>query len=209
MCTSFRLNVAGNAELQALIDEVCARHSAQGEAIQRPLFEADLHPDDEVLTIAREGEVAGPSLMRWGLPGFSGRNPIVNARSETAALKPLFAAALESRRCLVPATGFYEWDASRKRHLFTPVDGGVLYMAAIFSRYDGVPRCCVLTCAASPSVAEVHDRMPLIIPAEQRGLWLRDPSAYHGLLSVAAPALHHEPAPAAHLRVPEEQERLL
>lgn len=195
MCTSFRLDVKESAELQVLIDELLRRHALEPGYEQRTLFDCDLHPDDEVLTIAREGEVSGAQLMRWGLPGFSGRKPIVNARRETIAIKPLFSAALESRRCLVPATGFYEWDSSRMRHVFTAVDGSPLYFAGVFSRYDGVPRCCILTTAADEDVAPIHDRMPLIIPAEQRNLWLRDPQAYRGLLTVEQPCLQHRPSP--------------
>lgn len=195
MCTSFRLDVKDNAELQALIDELLCRHASEPGYEQHTSFNRDLHPDDEVLTIAREGEVSSTQLMRWGLPGFSGRKPIVNVRRETIAIKPLFSASLESRRCLVPATGFYEWDTAKMRHVFTAPDGSPLYFAGVFSRYDGVPRCCILTTSANEDVAPIHDRMPLIVPAEQRNLWLHDPQAYRGLLTVEQPHLQHQPSP--------------
>lgn len=140
------------------------------------------------------------TLMRWGLPGFKSGRSIVNARSESAAEKPLFADALASRRCLVPATGFYEWDAAKRRYRFSLPDADELYMAAFFSPYRDGPRCCILTTSPNASVVPIHDRMPVVLGREQLEPWLYDDDAVAGILASRPPVLEVTSAPSARQR---------
>ncbi len=101
------------------------------------------------------------SLARWGL-----RGKFVNLRAETAASK-----FRTSGRCLVPASGFYEWQstAGRKQpYYFFPVDDPLLGFAALWER----DTCTLITTDASGEVRKVHDRMPLIVPRENYAAWL-------------------------------------
>ena len=127
-------------------------------------------------------------IMRWGFPSawvardgkdpWQGR-PLINARAEEALGKRTWAEPLRQRRCILPCTGFYEWLTRGKRKLpvwFEPSRTDVLSMAGIWSEFerDGQAQACVsvLTIAANPRVAPVHDRMPVFVPVSLRERWL-------------------------------------
>lgn len=146
-------------------------------------------------------------VMRWGLvphwakdPGVGSR--LINARAETVATKPAFRDAVARRRCLLPADGWYEWQpcatsGTRKQPFFiTPADGSGLAMAGVWSTWraadaepDAPPlvTCAVLTTEAVGPLAEIHDRMPLVLPAQTWEDWLNPDSADPGRL-LAAPS---------------------
>jgi putative SOS response-associated peptidase YedK len=117
----------------------------------------------------------------WGL-GRSGSGLVVNARSETADRTALFREAFREGRCLVPADGFFEWRRERgvnQPYLFRREDGGLLLMAGL--RRGG--RFVVLTEESKEAVAEIHDRMPVLLEGERARGWLAQ-----GML-VSAPGL--------------------
>ena len=123
--------------------------------------------------------------MRWGLvpPWYkkpSGGPLLINARSETVAEKPAFRTAVRERRCLVPATGFYEWERIDKQTplpwYVTRADGEAMVFAGLWQDWgDGEERMstvAVLTCAANAQMARIHDRLPVILEPADWGLWL-------------------------------------
>ncbi|MEU4790409.1 SOS response-associated peptidase [Micromonospora tulbaghiae] len=125
------------------------------------------------------------SLGRWGLlPQWSrsaaGAARMINARAETVATSRAYAPSFARRRCLVPADGWYEWvrlaDGRRQPYFMTPRDGSVLAFAGIWSVWEsaGAARLTfsVLTTAAVGELAEVHDRMPLLLSPERWAGWL-------------------------------------
>ncbi|MGY1847761.1 SOS response-associated peptidase [Blastococcus sp. SYSU DS1021] len=127
--------------------------------------------------------------VRWGLvPSWakdvSVGNRMLNARAESLTEKPAFRSAARSRRCLVPADGWYEWakrlDSPAKQPYFiTPEDGSVLAMAGLWEVWgkgeDRLYTCTVVTSPATGALAEIHDRMPLVLPRERWAEWL-DPA---------------------------------
>jgi putative SOS response-associated peptidase YedK len=147
-------------------------------------------PGDEVLAVTtdREGAPRG-DLLRWGLvPSWSkgpgGALKMINARVETVAERPAFRRAFERYRCLVVADGFYEWrrqPAGPKQPFhITPAAGGAFAFAGLWSIWYGendqkLRTCTILTTAASTAIAPLHDRMPVILAAEDEAEWL-DPS---------------------------------
>jgi putative SOS response-associated peptidase YedK len=104
----------------------------------------------------------------------------INARSETAATKPAFRDPLTSRRCLVPADGFYEWlrTGKAKQPYCFEVDGGALFaFAGLWDRWKNASRqwvksCSILTTTANAVTSSVHDRMPVILDRADYDLWL-------------------------------------
>jgi putative SOS response-associated peptidase YedK len=125
------------------------------------------------------------SLVCWGLvPSWakdsSGAAGMINARSETASTKPAYRDALKSRRCLIPADGFYEWKrvAKAKQPYCFEVDEGQLFaFAGIWDRWRGadgkvLETCSILTTAPNAVAAEIHDRMPVILGSDAYDLWL-------------------------------------
>jgi len=105
---------------------------------------------------------------------------MINARSETVATKPAFREPIEKRRCLVPADGFYEWQRSGKGkqpYCFEVVDGELFAFAGLWDRWrapDGsvLESCTILTTTPNQLLADVHDRMPVILAPNDYDLWL-------------------------------------
>jgi putative SOS response-associated peptidase YedK len=149
------------------------------------------------------------ALLRWGLippwatdPGIGNR--LLNARAETVADKPSFRSAFRQRRCLIPASGFYEWQQAGRRkqpYFIRPRDGRLFALAGLWERWQGpdgtVETCAVLTTGANELMRPLHERMPVILGPESDGLWL-DPltpaDALRGLL-VPYPAERMEACP--------------
>jgi putative SOS response-associated peptidase YedK len=128
------------------------------------------------------------SLMRWGLiPSWtkdsSGSASMINARLETASTKPAFRDALKSRRCLIPADGFYEWkrDGKTKQPFCFEVNQGQLFaFAGLWERWkdpngNWIKTCSILTTTPNVVTSGVHDRMPVILDPDSYDLWL-DPA---------------------------------
>lgn len=127
--------------------------------------------------------------MRWGLVPFWAKEPgigsrMINARAETVAEKPAFRRAFRSRRCLVPASGFYEW--KRAAHGKTPYyihlpDAPLFAFAGLYETWRDpqgaeMQTYTIITTAANDLMAPLHDRMPVILHAEDEDRWL-DPDA--------------------------------
>jgi putative SOS response-associated peptidase YedK len=140
-----------------------------------PLFE----PNDNIAPSARVLAVrsAGATLLRWGLKG-----KMHNVRSETAAGK--FARAYAAGRCLLPASGFYEWKrvgAGKQPFFVRPARGGLFAFAGLWERGE----CAVLTVEANETLRPIHHRMPAIIAGGDYARWL---GGEDGLLVPAADA---------------------
>ena len=136
----------------------------------------------------RSGEAGRECVrLRWGLVAPWAKDTKVapiNARAETAADKPTFRHALRKRRCLVPASGFYEWlalagEKRKQPYCFRPGDERPWAFAALWERWQGpdgpVESCAILTTGANELVRPVHDRMPVILPRQHWAGWL-DPT---------------------------------
>ncbi|TVS04077.1 MAG: SOS response-associated peptidase [Rhodobacteraceae bacterium] len=148
--------------------------------------------------ISREGNRhMGP--MRWGfLPHWYKTETdgplLINARAETIAEKPAFRAAARARRCLIPASGFYEWtkdeEGNRLPWYIQPAEGEMLVFAGVWQVWERDERrhvtCAIVTCAASTEIEHIHHRMPVILAPEDWALWLGE--AGHGAASLMRPA---------------------
>lgn len=137
--------------------------------------------------------------MRWGFVPAWYQSPtdgplIINARSETVAEKPAFRDAVRERRCLIPASGFYEWTAGpggvRLPYYITRADGGVMVMAGIWQDWNGMASCAVVSTHAGPGMAGIHDREPVMVERADWPLWLGEAGKGAALLMKAsAPGL--------------------
>lgn len=146
------------------------------------------------------------ATVRFGLvPWWSREMPrstsLINARVETAAEKPVFRDAFRLRRCLVPASGFYEWQSvarggARQPFFIRRRDGAPFAIAAVWDRWrspDGsaLESCALLTTAPNSLLEPIHDRMPAIVPPERYADWLatgeRDVDALRALLRPSLP----------------------
>ena len=163
------------------------------------------HPRDEEGTPDPDTVERTLRMVRWGLVPSWAKDPkggarMINARSETAAQKPAFRRALNARRCLIPADGWYEWQRGPRTHkqpYYTHYgDGSSLAMAGLWEFWkpkddpDGEYPDGLVTARCSPPtavgpLAQVHDRMPLVLPPSAWDAWL-DPDAHADDEPVAA-----------------------
>ncbi len=145
---------------------------------------------------------------RWGLVPTWAKDPSIgakmfNARSETVAQKPSFRSAFAKRRCLVPASGYYEWQArpeGKQPHFIRPADHAPLAFAGLWeTRGEGDERTftfSILTTAARGDMATIHDRQPVMLRPEERDAWLDHDATPDELMDViAAPAPDLETTP--------------
>ena len=192
MCGRYVLK---QAELQALLRRL---------GIPDPRGFADRHniaPTNAVPVIRRRGrETPEAAALQWGLvPGWAkdaaGGARLANARAEGIAEKLSFRDAFRRRRCVVPASGFYEWQTLGGRKFpwyFTRRDGAPLLLAGIWDRWEGptgnpLETFALVTTEPNAVVAKLHDRMPVILPEESLAAWLEpepaDPAALRRLLA--------------------------
>jgi putative SOS response-associated peptidase YedK len=142
-------------------------------------------PTQPVPIVRISERALGFALVRWGLIPAWVKDPrgfslLINARGETIAEKPAFRNAMQRRRCLFPADGFYEWKAEpdRRRPYFSrPRAGGPIAFAGLWETWMGpngeeVDTACIVTTRANRTLAPIHDRMPVVIAPEAFDLWL-------------------------------------
>ncbi|MEI8215818.1 MAG: SOS response-associated peptidase [Eubacteriales bacterium] len=142
------------------------------------VFPGDTAP---VLISGSSGNVI-PWLMEWGFPKWDNKGLIINSRAETVDEKPMFRELVKYNRCLIPATGYFEWEKKedtkeKTKHLIKLESGKMLYMAGIYNRIldsAGIEKevFTIITTEANEYVIPIHDRMPLIIEGESRKIWL-------------------------------------
>ena len=168
----------------------------------------NIAPGDEVVTVTttKDGEPRG-SLLRWGLVPFWAKDPkvgykMINARAETIAEKPAFRDALKTRRCLIVADGFYEWQknpalprAKKQPFHITRADGAPFAFAGLWASWHGtgdeaLRSCTIITTDANDRLRDIHDRMPVILPdqdAEEAWLEHGTPPELLGELLIPLP----------------------
>jgi putative SOS response-associated peptidase YedK len=146
-------------------------------------------PSQGVAAVLQKGGERRLELLRWGLIPSWADDPqigsrMINARAETAPEKPSFRRAFRERRCLIPADGFYEWkrtNGAKQPYYIRMKEGRPFAFAGLWEgwRDDGSPEirsCTILTTRPNALAGEIHDRMPVILPAGSYDAWL-DPEA--------------------------------
>ena len=136
----------------------------------------NIAPSAQVL-IVRNDEAA---MVRWGLVPRWARDPAIgvkmkNARAESIAEKPSFREAYRKRRCLIPANGFYEWKSESGRNLpyYVYPSGGALFaFAGLWEQWNDLQTCTIITTQANDKMAEVADRMPVVVSPAEYSDWL-------------------------------------
>jgi putative SOS response-associated peptidase YedK len=192
MCSRFVLNHSSSL-LQQWYSVVCVpdiepRYNiAPGNAVQ-------------TLRATAEGHCMGP--MRWGFIPAWAEDPVSapmlhNARCETVAEKPMFRHALRTRRCLIPASGFYEWKAAPRQKFKRPFflslrDGNPLSFAGLWEvattgHSQILETCTIVTSKANALVEAIHHRMPVLLDREDWAIWLDPAASINDLIPLMRP----------------------
>ena len=112
---------------------------------------------------------------------------------ETLWQRPMFAYSIQSRRCILPASQFYEWDADKHKTTFCAAEDGLMFMAVIYRNYGGTTHFFIITQPADEVRHPVHDRMPVRIPEALIDDWLYDGKHTHEILETATvPLVRHQ-----------------
>lgn len=175
MCGRFTLTT----EIQQLRD-----HFSAGNTVKfHPSF--NISPASNIPIVRQEDGDCRLSLCHWGLiPNWSkpeNKYKAINARAETLAEKPFFRDAFKQRRCLIPATGFYEWkkiNGGKQAYYFYLKNNKLFAFAGLWESWRGpdqtIESCAIVTTAANITVQPVHDRMPVILEPQNYAEWLQN-----------------------------------
>ena len=192
MCGRFAITLPDDA-MAALFEATPANDLPQ-------LPNYNVCPTNQVHTITSAEGTRRLRPMRWGfLPHWykttTGGPLLINARSETIAEKPAFKSACRERRCLIPASGFYEWtkDKNENRlpwYIHSPSNDPIVF-AGIFQTWDKgddpLTTCAIVTTAANEMMSKIHHRMPVILRKQDWPLWLGEDGKGAATLMTAAP----------------------
>ena len=184
MCGRYLFSETDNTELRQIKKTI---DSEYGEGAWQS---GEIRPTNMAPVLIGEGNTMRPRLLSWGFR--TAKSLVINARAETVREKPLFRNAITQNRCVIPSSGFYEWDAAKRKYRFTLPGNSTLYMAGIFSDFEGVPCFCILTTAANASMESIHDRMPLVLHQKIVSDWLHDSGVAEDILRLTPPLLDRE-----------------
>ena len=193
--------MCGRYTLTTPIEALRSIFEAEGGFNLMPRY--NIAPTQEVVAVRR-----GPSgrrdlgLLRWGLVPSWAKDPaigsrMINARSETVTEKPSFRRAFAQRRCLLPADGFYEWKSGpggKQPYFLHDEDRKVMAFAGLWEAWPGMDpqnpleTCTILTTSAQPNIAEIHHRMPVILPRDAYSDWLDPQATENRLLELLRPS---------------------
>jgi putative SOS response-associated peptidase YedK len=151
-----------------------------------PVPRFNVCPTTPVAVVTSDGGARRLRAMRWGFIPSWYKAPndgplIINARADTVAVKPAFREAIRARRCIVPASGFYEWQEVGGKKLpwyFTRTDGQPMAFAGLWQRWGELDTVAIVSTDAGPGMAGLHHREAVMLEAADWPLWLGE--AGHG-----------------------------
>lgn len=175
-----RYNLITDAE--ALLDFFEIEQTLLDASELKPRY--NISPSQGVPIVRDIGNGRELALARWGLvPHWSKEEKpkysTINARAETVAEKPTYREAFKRKRCLIPATGFYEWvleGGQKMPHHIRLAEGGLFAFAGLWDHWDregeGFDSCSIIVTSANQTMRPIHDRMPVILNSSQYNTWL-------------------------------------
>lgn len=141
--------------------------------------EGEIRPADVVPVIAPDSNGKRAVFpMKWG---YSGKSLLMNARVETAAIKPTFKEDWLRHRCIVPASWYFEWEHytgndgkvhTGEKYMIRPNGSAMTWLCGLYRIEDGLPKFVILTRAPGEGIRFIHDRMPLIMPEQLIDEWI-------------------------------------
>lgn len=170
--------MCGRYALEADIDLLIERYKA---IIMESNFnaKAEIFPTNTV-AIVRQRENLNIDYLKWGFMPSYAKSPLINARAETVDVKPTFKDSFLNRRCIIPATSFFEWEKVEDKKVKRRIrirEEEIFSIAGLYNsffdkegkKYEAFT---ILTTEANESMVHIHDRMPAIIPRKDEMIWL-------------------------------------
>lgn len=182
-------------ELAELIAEARRKAESAGEEVKT----GEVFPSDTAAVIANSRQLK-PAVfpMRWGFERQGG-GLAINARSETAGEKQLFRESAQLRRCLIPASCYFEWEHradGKVKYAIRPRGKELLYLGGLYTKPEpgALPHFTILTRKAADGISFIHDRMPVIVPKEKEPDWLSQQMTLDELLEDAETDMEYSEA---------------
>ena len=170
-------------------EDLQEKYKTSNQVAIKPNYNVSPHTNIAAIIKSQETNKLETHTMLWGLVPFWSDDPkignkLINARAETINEKPAFKISFKSKRCIIPASGFYEWQDETRQPYFIRPKGGkndIFSFAGIWDKWQDQEGNTLITCAiitqdASPALKFIHSRMPVIIPDQKVRNWL-DPDA--------------------------------
>ena len=201
MCGRYRIG-------EGIWDEDLAGAMAQAVRVAQKLgvnmkTDGEIRPTDiaPVIAPSARDRSLGAFPMQWGFNHPKPGMLVFNARVETARERGMLAGSVDDRRCLIPATCYYEWkktEAGKKeRYAFRPESGSILLMAGLYIRTSDprrLPCFTILTQDAEKSILNLHPRMPVLVPLSRAEEWLSPDTDFLDMLNNLRVEIQAEPA---------------
>lgn len=166
MCGRYEIDNELTYEIKELALELGIEYSSFA------MKNGEIYPTDRVPVLISEKNEIKLELLKWGFPNSKDGKTIINARQETVEEKMMFRESFLFRRCVIPASGFFEWNKNKEKIYFTVQEDTAMYMAGIFSVIENELRFVIMTTSSNSSIADVHDRMPLLLSKDQIKSWI-------------------------------------
>jgi len=172
MCSRYYVRKLIKEDISSIINET---HESDAKYYNDDiLWDRDILPTDSAPIICYHEDKLITKYIKWGYLNPQNNAVIINARAETVTTKNLFKNSYEFRRCVIPASGFYEWNRNKEKAEFTNIEDTALFMCGSYDLFDNEERFVIYTTAANESMAPVHDRMPVFISRSEIKSWLTD-----------------------------------
>lgn len=174
MCGRFLLITDDDfREIKNIVNEISQKY--------REEVNGEVFPANNIPTIYSHNGRNVLSTAKWGFPNYKNSDVIINARAESVAEKPMFRRSFASKRCLVPANGYFEWLAHDKKkktkYLIRVKDKSLFYMAGLYNIFtdtggNSYAAVVIITTEANSDISFIHNRMPVILSDESINVWM-------------------------------------
>ncbi|MRN55803.1 SOS response-associated peptidase [Paenibacillus monticola] len=177
--------MCGRYTITVSMDELMLRYLTNDATIIHYAPKYNAAPMQYIPAVIHNGSHNKLGELRWGLvPSWAkddkGGSRLINARAESLLEKPSFKRLISTRRCLIPTDGFYEWkkqDSNKQPLRIVMLDGGIFSMAGLYDIWvdpEGkkLSTCTIITTTPNSLMADIHDRMPVILKPEDESEWL-------------------------------------
>ena len=197
MCTRYFMDDAPVSLVEILLAAKQSRLAGRflSELGKSVITQGEARPTDVVPVIATSQSGRRAVFpMKWGFTNPSHKSTIFNARSETAGIKPTFRDAWKSRRCIVPASYYFEWEHFKSadgktmtgdKYAIQPAGDDATWLCGLYRMEGGLPFFVILTREPGEGLESIHDRMPLILPERYIDEWISPASDPDSLLGHA------------------------
>lgn len=165
MCGRYRFNNGTDEQLNNFLKSI---QKEMSETLYREISGSEIFPGAHAICCYADTDVFRTGIMKWGFP-FKGHT-IINARKETCFTSLFFK---DCRPCVLPCTGYYEWDPFRTKNLIS-AGNGIQYLAGLF-RMEKEPCFVIVTEDAAENIRAIHDRQPVLFTKETAVRWCHNP----------------------------------